>query len=198
VSALAAGFARPVESAQRCFRAVMDAMASPGTVAQIADDVAAPAPLAAASAAIALTLADYETPVWLDQRLAEAPAVARWLRFHTGAEVTADPRQAALAFVADPAGMPPGEAFAIGTSEYPDRSTTIALQLQTLTEGQPMRLAGPGIKGVRSFAPAPLPTVVAEILAANRALFPRGIDLLLVANDAVAALPRSVRIVQGD
>jgi alpha-D-ribose 1-methylphosphonate 5-triphosphate synthase subunit PhnH len=29
-------------------------------------------------------------------------------------------------------------------------------------------------------------------LAANRALFPRGVDVMLVSPDAVAALPRSV------
>ncbi len=33
-------------------------------------------------------------------------------------------------------------------------------------------------------------------LAQNHALFPRGIDLLLATDDAVAALPRSVRVTQ--
>ncbi len=38
---------------------------------------------------------------------------------------------------------------------------------------------------------------MAERLAANRALFPRGIDLVLVTDDAVAAIPRSTHVMPG-
>jgi alpha-D-ribose 1-methylphosphonate 5-triphosphate synthase subunit PhnH len=40
----------------------------------------------------------------------------------------------------------------------------------------------------------PLPADLPRRLAANRALFPRGIDLLLVTGSRVAALPRSVTL----
>jgi alpha-D-ribose 1-methylphosphonate 5-triphosphate synthase subunit PhnH len=38
----------------------------------------------------------------------------------------------------------------------------------------------------------------AKRLRANRELFPRGVDLVLVAGAQVAALPRSVRVVSED
>ena len=55
-----------------------------------------------------------------------------------------------------------------------------------------MSLSGPGIAGACSFATAPLPPDFPARLAANRTLFPRGVDVILVSPDAVAALPRSV------
>jgi len=44
------------------------------------------------------------------------------------------------------------------------------------------------------FAAEPLPSDFVDRLQANRELFPRGIDLVLVAGEQVAALPRSTRV----
>jgi alpha-D-ribose 1-methylphosphonate 5-triphosphate synthase subunit PhnH len=192
--AIAAGFDSPVRGAQTAFRAVMDAMARPGTIRPLADVAGAPAPLSPAAAALALSLLDYETPFWLDAALMAAPQVARWIAFHTGAAITADPGDAAFAFVADPIAAPPLETFALGTPEYPDRSTTLVLQVERLDAGTPLTLRGPGIARARRFAAAPLPSDFAARLATNRALFPRGVDLVLAAEHAIAALPRSVHI----
>src|SRR5205085_9658262 len=87
-TAVAPGFTEPVLGAQTAFRAVMNAMARPGTVLPLAGIAQAPAPLLPAAAAIALALVDYETPVWLDPALAGASAVGRWLAFHSGAPLT--------------------------------------------------------------------------------------------------------------
>jgi alpha-D-ribose 1-methylphosphonate 5-triphosphate synthase subunit PhnH len=193
MSAVAAGFAEPVLAAQTTFRAVMDAMARPGSVRRLAG-IAAPAPLSPTAAAIALTLLDYETLFWLDPPLAAAAEVARFISFHTGARLTADPAGAAFAFVAAPAAAPPFATFAKGSLEYPDRSTTLVLQVTQLTEGDGMALRGPGIAGARRLAASPLPPDFLAQLVENRALFPRGIDILLVANDAVAGLPRSLHV----
>jgi alpha-D-ribose 1-methylphosphonate 5-triphosphate synthase subunit PhnH len=193
VSAVAAGFAEPVLEAQATFRAVMDAMARPGRVVRLAG-IAAPAPLSPSAAAIALTLVDYETPFWLDAPLAATPEVARFISFHTGARFAADPAEAAFAFVAAPAAMPPFAMFAQGTAEYPDRSTTLVLQVAHLAEDDGMVLRGPGIAGARPLAASPLPADFLARLADNRAQFPRGVDILLATNDAVAGLPRSLRV----
>ena len=85
--ALAPAFADPVDNAQAVFRAVMDAMARPGTAQTLAPALAPPAPLSRSAGAIALTLLDYESPFWLDETLSRQRDVAQWLRFHTGAPI---------------------------------------------------------------------------------------------------------------
>ena len=193
MSTVAVGFAAPVLAAQTTFRTVMDAMARPGSVRRLAG-IASPAPLAPSAAAIALTLLDYETPFWLDPPLAATPEVVRFISFHTGARLTADPADAAFAFVAAPAAAPPFANFAQGSLEYPDRSTTLVLQVTHLAEGDGVTLRGPGIAGTRRLAASPLPADFLAQLVDNRAQFPRGVDILLAANDAVAGLPRSLHI----
>ena len=195
MSAGAPGFAEPVLAAQSTFRTVMDVMARPGTVRRLAG-IAAPAPLSPSAAAIALTLLDYETPFWLDAPLAAAE-VARFISFHTGARLTTEPADASFAFVAAPAAAPPFATFAQGSGEYPDRSTTLVLQVARLAEGEGMTLRGPGIAGARHLAASPLPADFLAQLAENRAQFPRGIDILLAATDAVAGLPRSLNVAGG-
>jgi alpha-D-ribose 1-methylphosphonate 5-triphosphate synthase subunit PhnH len=188
----AATFPAPVLASQAVFRAVMDAFARPGERKPLPGMSAAPAPLSATAAAVAATLLDYETPLWLDPPLARASQVIEWIRFQTGAPMTVDPRQAAFAIIAEPAQAPPFDLFALGTAEYPDRSTTIMLQVQRFGSGERLMLSGPGIAGRAQLAAEPLPLDFHGRLAANRALFPRGVDVMLVSPDAVAALPRSV------
>jgi alpha-D-ribose 1-methylphosphonate 5-triphosphate synthase subunit PhnH len=194
---LASAFPEPVLASQAVFRAVMDAFARPGEIKALPHATAAPSPLSASAAALARALLDYETPLWLDAALADVPAVAEWIRFHAGARVTDDPRQAAFAIIADPAQAPPFDLFALGTPEYPDRSTTLVMQVGGFGQGQRWSLSGPGIAERASLSADPLPGDLGERLAANRALFPRGIDLILVSPDAVAALPRSVVLQRG-
>jgi alpha-D-ribose 1-methylphosphonate 5-triphosphate synthase subunit PhnH len=186
--------ADPALATQAVFRAIMDAMARPGTVKPVVPAAGAPAPLTGATAAIALCLLDYETPYWLDALLARVPEVTQWLKFRTGAPVTTEAARAAFAFVADPAHLIAFDAFALGSIEYPDRSTTLVLQIERFDAGEPLTLSGPGIEGTRRFSAAPLPPDLGTRLVDNRAHFPRGVDLILASRDAVAALPRSVRV----
>lgn len=186
----------PAFAHQSTFRAAMEAMARPGRIYELSALPPSPAPLSPAAAALAAALFDFETPIWLDASLAAAPEVVAWLRFATGAPIVADPVRADFALIADPRALPPFEAFAPGTPEYPDRSATLILQVGSLTAGTPLVLAGPGIKQTHMIAPAPIPDDFTTRLATNRALFPRGVDLVLATSNAVAALPRSVRILE--
>jgi alpha-D-ribose 1-methylphosphonate 5-triphosphate synthase subunit PhnH len=90
--------------------------------------------------------------------------------------------------------MPSLESFAKGTSEYPDRSTTIILQIDGFNGPEELTLSGPGIKDTQGFAPSQLPKMFVDQWAANRGAFPRGIDLIFVGKGALAALPRTTRI----
>jgi alpha-D-ribose 1-methylphosphonate 5-triphosphate synthase subunit PhnH len=185
-----AGIGNAVFAAQSVFRKVMDATARPGSVHSVASAVAAPAPLMPASAAIALTLFDHDTPVWLDSQL-KSDAVASWLRFQTGCSIVADPAQSAFALIGDAAAVPSFERFALGTPDYPDRSTTLILQVSTLADGPALTLSGPGIRSTSTLRAGSLPDDFETRLAGNRELFPRGVDLLLVAGNELAALPRT-------
>ncbi len=96
--------------------------------------------------------------------------------------------------MAEPTALPDVSAFALGTDIYPDRSTTLILQVDSLSSGLSLHLAGPGIKGRAHLAAAGLPADIAPRLAANQALFPRGVDLVLAGPEGVAALPRTTRV----
>ena len=58
---ISGGFANPVFDAQAIFRAVMDAMARPGTVKPVKAETQPPRPLSPVAAAIALTICDNDT-----------------------------------------------------------------------------------------------------------------------------------------
>jgi alpha-D-ribose 1-methylphosphonate 5-triphosphate synthase subunit PhnH len=199
VAELPAGFVDKVLSAQSTFRSVMDAMARPGSVHRVAATVGAPGAMMRGTAAIALTLFDHDTPVWLDSLLSETADVTKWLKFHTGAPVTANSSICSFAIMGDPRALPALDRFALGSNEYPDRSTTLILQVENLTQGRPLELCGPGIDGTAVLQAAIQPADLFQRLEINRTLFPRGIDVVLVADDAVVAIPRTTRLVaKGD
>lgn len=197
-SSLDGGFADPVFDAQSAFRTLMDAMARPASIHRVKPAVTPPAMLNAAAGAIACALIDADTPFWLDARLAESSALREWLVFHTGGRETTKPAGALFALVGEPRFMPALEAFAQGTQDYPDRSTTVILQLPSLEGGQPLTFAGPGIKDRATLAAKGLPADFAAQWQANRARFPRGVDLILTAGDRIACLPRSARLVPAE
>ncbi len=189
--ALLPGFRDSVHDSHRVFRAAMNALARPGTVHLLGGLPRPPGPLNAGAAAIILALADHETPIWLDDTLAAAPEVAGYFRFHTGAPLTSKPGDATFAVVSDGLRLPPLDTFASGTLEYPDRSTTIVVQVSVLAPTGGWRLTGPGIELSASLHASPMPRCFPAMMAMNRSQFPRGVDLLLVTQDRVAGLPRT-------
>ncbi|WP_137391063.1 phosphonate C-P lyase system protein PhnH [Rhodoligotrophos defluvii] len=195
---LEGGFAQPVFDAQATFRAVMDGMARPARRTPLVARTVPPLPLHPLAGALACTLVDADTPVWLDPVLGGSEAVQAWLAFHTGARVARVPTHAAFAFIGAPAAMPPLAEFAQGTQEYPDRSATLVLQLESLEGGTPLTFRGPGIRDEVSIAPAGLPSDFAAQWSSNSRRFPRGVDLILCAGEAIACLPRSAHLVRAE
>ena len=192
-SPLLPGFRDPVADSQAAFRAVLDATARPGKIVTLPGLAAGPTPLAVATATIVLTLLDHETSLWLDPAADNDP-VRSWLRFHCGCPLRGAPFMAAFAIVADAVVMPTLSSFDQGTPEYPDRSTTVILQVEALSNEGGWKLSGPGIKTSTNLKVEGLPKAFPSWVRDNRATFPCGVDLLLVAGDKVAALPRSVRL----
>lgn len=192
-AAVEGGFADPVLDAQAAFHALMQAMARPGTVQPLAVEAGPPqppAPMTPGLAAVALTLADPDTPVWLSPALA-TPAIKAWLAFHCGCPVVDDLGTAAFVFADTAEAVPDMAALSAGTQEYPDRGATLVLAVPALEGGPALTLEGPGIDGSAAFAPCGLAEDFVAQRAANRALFPRGADLILVSGMQAVALPRS-------
>ena len=192
--ALSGGFAKPVFEAQSVFKMIMDAMARPGTLQAVTADITPPATLGMAAGAIALTLCDHDTPVWLSSGLAKS-LLPEWLGFHTGAPVTSEKLEADFAFVEAGAAFASLNQFDIGTQEYPDRSTTIVLEIASLEGGKELALSGPGIAGISMIAPIGLPDTFLRSWNDNRAVFPRGVDLVLTAGRQFLCLPRTTKII---
>jgi len=172
---------------------LMDGMARPGTIQTVQPDVAPPAPLGIAAGAIALTLCDHDTPVWLASGLAKS-GVTEWLSFHTGAPPTAEKAEARFAFIEAGTALCSFGLFASGTQEYPDRSTTVVMELAELEGGRRLALMGPGIQSVTEMAPIGLPETFLRLWTENRALFPRGVDIVLTSGKRFLCLPRTTKI----
>ena len=187
------GFADPVFGSQRAFRRVLEAMAHPGRIVTLDAVIDAPAPLAPASAAVCLSLLDFETPLWLDDAARSHDAV-EWLRFHCGVPLVERPESARFALVLAPVTMPAFGDFDLGTDAMPDRSATLILQVEALTAGAGARLAGPGIADITRLDVAGAPARFWDFVRGNGMHFPRGVDLLLAAGPCLAALPRTVRV----
>lgn len=191
--AIAPGFRDPVFQSQATFRAVLDALAEPGSERAVTGIAEAPVPLSPVAAAVIATLADFETAVWRDTAL-RTPEIEAWLAFHTGAPVALDPTRAHFAAIGAAEICPDFSDFALGTDVDPSTSATLILQVAGFATGRRFRLAGPGIDGTRDVTIAGAPDDLAERLAANHALFPRGVDLILAGPTSVMGLPRTTRI----
>jgi alpha-D-ribose 1-methylphosphonate 5-triphosphate synthase subunit PhnH len=182
------GFADPVTEAQATFRAVLDAMARPGTVHRAGEHLTAPAPLDRATAAVLLTLVDHETPLWLD---ADAAPARDWLAFHCGAVLVEKPNLACFAVTLS---LPDLAQFTAGSHEAPQDAATVLIQVPALASGTRYRLSGPGLRGSEMLSVSGLPPGFVAQWRQNRALFPRGVDVVLCAGTTLTALPRSVSI----
>lgn len=189
--AMRPGFADPVHDAQRTFRAVLAAMARPGTVHAVAGLAEAPAPLSPVMAAVALTLLDHETSAGLAGAL-DCREVQGYLAFHSGARTVAVEH---AAYVLAAAVRPALAELQQGTPEYPDRSATLIVEAGRLGSGKRVKLRGPGIKEVATFAASGLDAEFWREAAANNAGYPLGVDTIFCLEGGfIAALPRSTAI----
>lgn len=188
---LAAGFSEPVFAAQHAFRAALMALAHPGRIVEVDVKLEAPPPLDISTAALALTLLDHETPLWLDAKL---QAAANYLRFHCGAPMAPAIGDAQFAFHADLRALPPLALYRRGTDEYPDDSATLVLQVEALAADGPLRLSGPGIADVTRLRVDGLDAGFWHAWPANNAAFPRGVDVFFTSGSRLCGLPRTTSV----
>lgn len=187
------GFLDAVHDSQRAFRALLTAMSRPGTVLELPVLPDAPGGLAGAPAAVLLTLADFDTPLWLCPQ-ARTPEAEAFLRFHCGVPLTGSPQRAALAYFASAASLPGLGEFSRGTPESPHVSTTLLLRVEGLASGRGWTITGPGVRDALRLEVQGVSADLQAVFLENRESFPLGLDVIFATRDAVACLPRSVRV----
>jgi alpha-D-ribose 1-methylphosphonate 5-triphosphate synthase subunit PhnH len=179
--------------AAHSFRAILDAFSEPGVPIQLSAVANCPAPLQAASAVLALSLCDFQTPVWLSKKL-DGPDVRSFLRFHTGASIVGKAEDAAYAFLDASEFADSYPRLHKGTDEYPDRSATAVVQVSNFFGLQSVRLEGPGIKTAVELSIAGFAEGDWTMLSDDRILFPLGVDVAFASGAQLVAVPRSTRI----
>ena len=184
------GLANPVHDAQTIFRAMLTALSEPGRVLSLEPSCIPPAGLDAAAASVILALCDGDTPLWLSPRFSGA---ADFFRFHTGAPIVPNPRDALFA-LAKATERPRLSSLSPGTPDYPDHAATLVLTVDAIHSKKGWRLSGPGIPGQRAMLPAPPDDAFAAEWQENHRRFPLGVDVLFTAGDNIAGLPRSTMI----
>jgi alpha-D-ribose 1-methylphosphonate 5-triphosphate synthase subunit PhnH len=185
-------FTDPVNDAQTTFRVALQALAHPGRVHQIVAESGVPAGLSPAMAAMLLTLVDVDTPLWLPREV--GADVLAFLRFHCACPIVPSP--ALARFAAVPAGF---EAPALsvchqGDPAYPDLSTTLLMDVASLTEGATVHLSGPGIQTRQDLSVEGLPDGFWREWRLNHQRFPLGVDVFLTHGRRMCGLPRTTRV----
>ncbi|QVQ26700.1 phosphonate C-P lyase system protein PhnH [Achromobacter deleyi] len=190
--ALLPGFADPVNDAQTTFRAALNALAHPGRVHDILAGSGVPEGLSPAMTALLLTLVDVDTPLWLPQSV--GADVLAFLRFHCACPIVPSPSLARFVAVPAGCGAPALSACHQGDPAYPDLSTTLLIEVQSLSEGDAAHLSGPGIQTRRTLHAAGLPDGFWREWRLNHQRFPLGVDVFLTQGRRICGLPRSTRV----
>ncbi len=178
---LGGGFAAPSVQSSHAFRAILNALARPGTIHAV-QGAAPPAPLSPSAGAALLTLCNATTPLHL-AGAHDCDVLRAWITFHCASPLVAAER--AMFALGTWAALHPVSRFAIGQPDYPDRAATLIVEMDVL-QPQGARLRGPGIE---THSALNLPETAA--FQANHAQFPLGFDCLFTAGHQIAGLPRS-------
>jgi alpha-D-ribose 1-methylphosphonate 5-triphosphate synthase subunit PhnH len=190
---VSAGFRDSVADAQSVFRCILDATAHPGRVVEIPADLLAAndSGLSHAAAALALTLLDFETPVWLDRDLTSA---GDFLRFHCGSPLVATSNESRFAFAAGSNRLPDLTHFDLGTSDFPERSTTLVIEVPDLAESPSLRLRGPGIQTSAPLRVEGVSSAFWKKRADLATLFPLGLDIVFTCGRRLCVVPRTTTV----
>ena len=188
---LAVGFHEPVHQSQQAFRTALNALARPGRLSEVSPSGPTAPGLGQAATALMLTLADFETPVWLDE---SASLSSNYFRFHCGCPLTGQHQTAVIACLTKPETAPPLTEFSLGTDLAPELSTTLIIEVERLEQHGPLLLSGPGIRDVHRLAVDGLGTDWFDQRTALKPLFPRGLDMFLTAGNRLCGLPRTTTI----
>ncbi|MDR2300547.1 MAG: phosphonate C-P lyase system protein PhnH [Deltaproteobacteria bacterium] len=194
-AAPALGFGDYTLASQGVFRLALSAMASPTKrfYFDFKSLIKSQPPIPIGIAALALTLADHLTPLWLSPSLAQAEG---FLVFHSSAPIVREPEKADFVLAANLGEMPNLGDLNQGDPRYPDRAATVILggAFEKDDPGVGLTAFGPGLEGETEFENHGLSRDFVGQWALNRACYPLGVDVFLAGGDCLAALPRSLTL----
>lgn len=186
----------PVHDLQRVFRKLLAATASPGAVVELADEAKLldlELPLNKGIVLVALVLLDAEASFCLstpDSAGTRAQAISQMTYSRQAPRGEAD---FLFALGAEGAVQAIADAKA-GTLVDPHLGATIVVEVESLREGGPLELSGPGIEASSRLEVGLDPSWIAARASKNLE-FPLGVDLIFVDRHfRLAALPRTTRI----
>ena len=189
------GFHRPVFDSQAIFRILLNALSRPALMFSPAEiNLPHNAPLPPLAAGLALALLDFDTPVWLSPSWSKA---AGWLAFHNGVKISSSPGEASFILAASLEELPDLQSLLCGTERYPDRSATIILKSTTLDNYANLYAEGPGLSVPHLLPPSGLQADFVKSWNENHSLYPCGVDLIVLNDGAIWALPRSIKLAVG-
>jgi alpha-D-ribose 1-methylphosphonate 5-triphosphate synthase subunit PhnH len=190
---------------QKTFRQILDSMARPGKV-----NVIEPFPMAEDTSGdndspyllgLGYTLLDVEVGFYVFKQAQFMKKLAADFEFYTSAKVS--PLGEADFIFMTAADKPQLLAdVKCGNLNYPDTGVTVIIKTNYLSEvslpetgrGLELQLKGPGILGQKALFVAGITERHVQVLRDINAEFPLGIDLILVWDNRVACIPRSVAV----
>ncbi|NGN97209.1 phosphonate C-P lyase system protein PhnH [Grimontia sp. S25] len=192
MSKITAGFDTPVHDAQQVFRELMEAMSRPGKRVSLGY-TAQFGSASRAATQVLLTLADNATHLWLSEDFNADEALVENIRFHCAAPLADQKCESVFALIRG-SELEGFEGFNIGDEHYPDRSTTLIIEVDSLMEGDVLTLTGPGIQSTTKIEVKGLNPLLLLALVTKRSHFPHGVDILFTSGSDVIALPRSTEV----
>jgi alpha-D-ribose 1-methylphosphonate 5-triphosphate synthase subunit PhnH len=191
---------------QQTFRRILDAMARPGKVQTMTADQQIVAASLGRQAGylmgIARTLLDVEVTFCIRAEMEKENGLAELIPLYTNSA-------AAPAATADFIFMNGADDPAVlkdlyrGSLEFPDRGATVVIAVSYVCSERPyeseggltLAISGPGVNGERLLYTGGLRRAQVAALNEVNQEFPLGIDLIIIAGDKLACIPRSSAVV---
>jgi len=200
LSKIPAGFGDETQSSQSIFRAALNALSYPGKLTELKHDANPPVDADPITSVLLLALLDSESSLWLSHSLKNT-LVSSWLQFHTDCTVTENIEKADFVWIKNLDELPQLIQLQTGTDQYPDRSATCIIEIESLTqksENGAFLLQGPGIKDksdleIKGWSKQEC-VRWNEFWNSNNDLFPCGVDVFLSDGKALVGLPRTTAL----
>ncbi|WP_104401117.1 phosphonate C-P lyase system protein PhnH [Vibrio penaeicida] len=186
------GFNDPIHDAQNVFRFILNAMSIPGSLQSMPSELSF-GQANAATTQILLALTDSTTPVWLSEAFKADSELTQNLQFHANTPLATRQDKASFALLGSGQNANVSE-FCWGSAEYPETSTTLIVQVSSLSKGVSLELSGPGIDGNASINVEGVHQSLFNQIIAISESQPLGVDVLLTCENQLMALPRTTRI----